>query len=46
MSDYLNRALAQTKYDKLEDGTFFGRILSRKGVFSILIFPKNILINR
>jgi hypothetical protein len=23
LSDYLNRALAQAEYDKLEDGTFF-----------------------
>ena len=32
MSDYLDRALAQAEYDKLEDGTFFGRIPSCKGV--------------
>lgn len=32
MSDYLTRALSQAEYDKLEDGTFFGRIPSCKGV--------------
>ena len=32
MSDYLENALAQAEYDKLEDGTFFGRIPSCKGV--------------
>jgi predicted RNase H-like HicB family nuclease len=32
LSDYLNRALAQAEYDKLEDGTFFGRIPSCKGI--------------
>lgn len=32
LSDYLNRALSEAEYDKLEDGTFFGRIPSCKGV--------------
>ena len=32
LSDYLERALAQAEYDKLEDGTFFGKIPSFKGV--------------
>lgn len=32
MSDYLNLALSQAEYDKLEDLTFFGRIPSCKGV--------------
>lgn len=32
LSDYLERALAQAEYDKLEDGTFFGKIPSCKGV--------------
>lgn len=32
LSDYLARASAQAEYDKLEDGTFFGRIPSCKGV--------------
>lgn len=32
LSDYLSRALSQAEYDKLEDGTFFGRIPSCKGV--------------
>ncbi len=32
MSDYLDRALSQAEYDKLEDATFFGRIPSCKGV--------------
>ncbi len=32
LSDYLENALAQAEYDKLEDGTFFGRISECKGV--------------
>lgn len=32
LSDYLETALAQAEYDKLEDNTFFGRIPSCKGV--------------
>ena len=32
LSDYLENALAQAEYDKLEDSTFFGRIPSCKGV--------------
>ena len=32
LSDYLERAMAQAEYDKLEDGSFFGRIPSCKGV--------------
>jgi predicted RNase H-like HicB family nuclease len=32
LSDYLDRALSQAEYDKLEDSTFFGRIPSCKGV--------------
>lgn len=32
LSDYLERALADAEYDKLEDGTFFGKIPSCKGV--------------
>jgi len=32
LSDYLDRALAQAEYDKLEDSTFFGRVPSCKGV--------------
>lgn len=32
LSDYLDRALEQAEYDKLEDDTFFGRIPSCKGV--------------
>lgn len=32
LSDYLENALAQAEYDKLEDGTFFGRIPACKGV--------------
>lgn len=32
LSDYLENALAQAEYDKLEDGTFFGRIPPCKGV--------------
>ncbi len=30
--NYISRALAEAEYDKLEDGTFFGRIPSCKGV--------------
>ena len=32
LSDYLERAMALAAYDKLEDGTFAGRIPSCKGV--------------
>ncbi len=32
LSDYLEYALAQAEYDKLEDNTFYGRIPSCKGV--------------
>ncbi len=32
LTDYLENALAQAEYDKLEDNTFFGRIPSCKGV--------------
>ncbi len=32
LSDYLERALAQADYDKLENGTFFGKIPPCKGV--------------
>jgi predicted RNase H-like HicB family nuclease len=32
LSDYLEIALAEAEYDKLEDNTFFGRIPSCKGV--------------
>jgi predicted RNase H-like HicB family nuclease len=32
LTDYLERALSQAEYDKLEDGSFFGRIPSCKGV--------------
>ena len=32
LSDYLENALAQAEYDKLEDDTFFVRIPSCKGV--------------
>ncbi len=32
LSDYLDRTLSQAEYDKLEDGTFFGRIPACKGV--------------
>lgn len=34
LSDYFDRALSQAEYDKLEDGTFFGRIPSCKGVMA------------
>jgi predicted RNase H-like HicB family nuclease len=32
LSEYLERAMAQAEYDKLEDGTFSGRIASCKSV--------------
>ena len=32
LSDYLENALAQAEYDKLEDNTFFGHIPECKGV--------------
>jgi len=32
LSDYVDQALAKAVYDKLEDGTFAGRILLCKGV--------------
>ncbi|HUQ33019.1 MAG TPA: hypothetical protein VM095_12940 [Pyrinomonadaceae bacterium] len=34
LSGYLGQALAQAEYDKLEDGTFSGRIASCKGVLA------------
>lgn len=32
LSDYIDRAIAQAEYDKLEDGSFAGRIAPCKGV--------------
>ena len=32
LSDYLQKAMAEAEYDKLEDATFFGKIPSCKGV--------------
>ena len=32
LSEYINQAMAQAVYDKLEDGTFAGRIPCCKGV--------------
>lgn len=32
LSEYVNQAMAQAIYDKLEDGTFTGRIPACKGV--------------
>ncbi len=37
LSDYLDRALSQAEYDKLEDGTFFGRIPLCKGVVAFAV---------
>jgi predicted RNase H-like HicB family nuclease len=34
ISEYLNRALAKAEYDKLEDGSFTGRIASCPGVIA------------
>ncbi len=34
LSDYIDRAMAQAEYDKLEDNSFAGRIASCKGVLA------------
>ncbi len=34
LSEYLDRAMAQADYDKLEDGSFSGRIPSYKGLIA------------
>lgn len=34
LSDYIDRAMARAVYDKLEDGTFSGRIPACKGVIA------------
>ena len=34
LTEYLDRAMAQAEYDKLEDGSFSGRIASCKGVIA------------
>lgn len=34
LSEYINRAMEQAEYDKLEDGTFSGRIPSCVGVLA------------
>ena len=34
ISEYINHAMAQAEYDKLEDGTFSGRIPACKGVIA------------
>ncbi|HEY9691859.1 MAG TPA: type II toxin-antitoxin system HicB family antitoxin [Oculatellaceae cyanobacterium] len=34
LSDYLDKAIAQAVYDKLEDGTFIGKIPACKGVLA------------
>jgi len=34
LTDYLNQALADAEYDKLDDSTFSGRIPSCKGVIA------------
>jgi len=34
LTDYVNQALAQAAYDKLEDGTFAGRIPACTGVLA------------
>ena len=41
LSDYLENALTQAEYDKLEDGTFFGRIPSCKGVVAFAATLRN-----
>lgn len=35
LSEYVEQAMAQAVYDKLEDGTFAGRIPSCKGVVAL-----------
>ena len=34
ISEYISRALVQAEYDKLEDGTFVGRVPACKGVIA------------
>jgi len=34
LSEYINQALAQAEYDKLEDGSFSGRIAACPGVIA------------
>ena len=34
LSEYLEKAMAQAEYDKLEDGTFSGRIPACRGVIA------------
>jgi len=34
LSEYLDRAIAEAEFDKLEDGTFAGRIPACKGVIA------------
>lgn len=34
LSEYIDQAMSQAEYDKLEDGTFAGRIPSCKGVIA------------
>ena len=34
LSDYIDRAMAQAEYDKLEDGSFAGRVAPCKGVLA------------
>lgn len=34
LTDYVDQAMAQAEYDKLEDGTFSGKIPSCKGVIA------------
>jgi predicted RNase H-like HicB family nuclease len=38
--DYINKALSKAEYDKLEDGTFFGKIPQCSGVIA---FGKTLL---
>ena len=35
LSEYMDQAMAQAVYDKLEDGTFTGRIPACKGVVAL-----------
>lgn len=37
LSEYIDRAMAQAEYDKLEDGTFSGRIPVCQGVIAFAV---------
>jgi hypothetical protein len=45
LAEYTNQAMAQAVYDKLEDGTFTGRIPSCKGVVAFGPHCENVKTN-